>query len=100
MLYLNGPPEFSGGATTFLDIPRDRWAEDDFLKYAKVCARNYPLPPNSDCPQVKFSVIPEPGMAIVFTQEDENLVHTGDKVTEGRKYILRTDVMYLLHQTD
>lgn len=38
-----------------------------------------------------FSVWPEQGMAVWFSH---GLSHEGAVVTEGRKYVLRTDVMY------
>ena len=38
-----------------------------------------------------LSVTPETGMALVFTH---NVLHRGAPVTEGRKYVLRSDVMY------
>jgi predicted 2-oxoglutarate/Fe(II)-dependent dioxygenase YbiX len=44
--------------------------------------------------QIKFletPVKPKPGMALVFRHE---LWHEGAAVTRGRKYVLRTDVMY------
>ena len=39
----------------------------------------------------RFSVTPENGLALFFTHA---LRHKGEPVTEGRKYVLRTDVMY------
>lgn len=39
----------------------------------------------------KASITPAAGMALVF---DHYLVHEGTPVLEGRKYVLRTDVMY------
>ena len=38
-----------------------------------------------------FSVTPSTGLALFFTHM---LPHKGQPVTEGRKYVLRTDVMY------
>lgn len=42
---------------------------------------------------VDVSVKPEKGMALVFIHE---VLHRGSPVTEGRKYVLRSDVMYSL----
>jgi len=67
MLYLNGADEFEGGTTNFVDHRAKK---------------------------VKYKVIPEPGMAVVFVQEDLDLLHEGSKLTSGTKYILRSDVMY------
>lgn len=40
-------------------------------------------------------VKPEPGMALIFRQPpDKALTHDGEKVEEGLKYLLRTDIMY------
>ncbi|MEM7233635.1 MAG: 2OG-Fe(II) oxygenase, partial [Planctomycetota bacterium] len=38
-----------------------------------------------------LSVCPEPGMALLF---EHDLWHEGVPVTEGCKYVLRTDVLY------
>jgi len=37
------------------------------------------------------TVVPEKGMALVFTH---NVLHRGAPVTSGRKYVLRSDVMF------
>lgn len=72
MVYLNSQvevdpdiPTFSGGATQFVQGSR-----------------------------IKHSVVPEAGMAIIFTQAEPELTHEGEVVTDGKKYMLRTDVMY------
>jgi hypothetical protein len=39
----------------------------------------------------RTSVIPEAGMALVFVHR---ILHQGGPVTRGRKYVLRSDVMY------
>ena len=64
MVYLNGG--FTGGETSFSD--------------------NAPTPRFAD-----FSVTPDTGLALFFKHM---LLHKGQPVTEGRKYVLRTDVMY------
>jgi hypothetical protein len=72
MLYLNSHepcanlPTFVGGAT-------------EFTTHGK---------------RVKYSVAPEPGLALIFTQEDDDMLHRGELVTSGTKYILRSDAMY------
>jgi hypothetical protein len=74
MIYLNSPqspersslPSFSGGKTAFLRTDGS----------------------------VKHSVTPEAGTAIIFTQAVPELTHEGGTVTNGTKYIYRTDVMY------
>jgi len=38
-------------------------------------------------------VAPQTGLAIVFYQNSK-LPHIGEAITEGRKYIMRTDIMY------
>lgn len=65
MLYLNDHSEFQGGHTRFYE---DRWDE-----------------------RVVRSVPPETGTGIVF---EHALWHDGQSVTNGVKYVLRTDVMY------
>lgn len=39
----------------------------------------------------EIAVVPETGLALIFRHE---LWHEGAEVTSGRKYVLRTDVMY------
>jgi len=68
MLYLDSPKDgdYEGGNTNFLTRSK----------------------------QLKYSVVPEAGMALVFVQEDIDLYHEGAKLTKGIKHILRSDVMY------
>jgi hypothetical protein len=40
---------------------------------------------------LQFAVRPSPGKALVF---DHRWLHEGAAVRKGRKYVLRTDVMY------
>jgi len=40
-------------------------------------------------------VAPKTGMALLF-RHDDVLLHSGELVTRGKKYVLRTDVMYRL----
>jgi hypothetical protein len=40
---------------------------------------------------ITHQVVPEPGMALVFWHP---ILHEGDRVTSGVKYIMRTDVVY------
>ncbi len=81
-LYLNcGDPEepdpkkqeFKGGATTFLDP--SVWDEDNATGH---------------------SVHPKTGSVLLF---EHALLHRGDAVKSGRKYALRTDVMYDLSES-
>ena len=65
MIYLNA--DFTGGGTTFSD-----WDSN---------------PEFSD-----FTITPETGKALLFYHP---IVHRGDPVQSGRKYVLRTDVMYM-----
>ena len=64
MVYLNGG--FAGGETTFTDDRTTPRFRD-------------------------FAVTPDAGLALFFTHM---LLHKGEPVTDGRKYVLRTDVMY------
>lgn len=43
----------------------------------------------------RISVVPQQGMALVFEHQQ---LHEGAPVESGRKYVLRTDVMYALPQ--
>lgn len=65
MIYLND--DFEGGGTTFLKIR------------------------NQSTGKSPLRVQPRTGMALVFYH---HVVHEGEPVTQGRKYVLRTDVMY------
>lgn len=64
MLYLNDG--FKGGKTSFNDSYSDRMFND-------------------------FQVVPQTGMALFFLH---SIYHKGEPVLQGRKYVLRTDVMY------
>lgn len=64
MVYLND--DFEGGETSF---------EDSY----------------SDQPFDEFKVMPKQGMALFF---EHAIHHKGEPVSRGRKYVLRTDVMY------
>lgn len=67
MVYLNDG--FEGGATEF------------HLRLAGGSLEDDPV----------TSVIPEAGMALLF---DHRILHQGSSVVSGRKYVLRSDVMY------
>lgn len=67
MFYLNGTNEFKGGTTDFVDVMTKK---------------------------LKYSVSPEPGLCLIFRQSNMDCYHLGTEVTEGLKYILRTDIMY------
>jgi predicted 2-oxoglutarate/Fe(II)-dependent dioxygenase YbiX len=64
MIYLND--DFDGGETSF----EDSYSEESFDE---------------------FKVVPQKGMALFF---EHAIHHKGEPVTRGRKYVLRTDVMY------
>jgi predicted 2-oxoglutarate/Fe(II)-dependent dioxygenase YbiX len=65
MVYLND--DFEGGATSFRD------------EYGAASIGD------------PFQVAPKKGMALLFHHP---ILHRGDPVTKGRKYVLRSDVMY------
>lgn len=67
MLYLNDRSEFSGGSTRFY---ADRY-----------------------CSEVAEEIAPQAGLAVVF---DHDYWHDGQAVTDGTKYVLRTDILYRL----
>ena len=67
LLYLSGG--FEGGATEFNFLLSGRFDDNDPV----------------------VSVVPEAGMALVFAHR---ILHRGAPVVSGRKYVLRTDVMY------
>lgn len=65
MVYLND--DFEGGTTSFTNV-QSRISTGDMLR-----------------------VTPKTGMALLFHHP---ILHRGDPVVAGRKYVLRTDVMY------
>jgi len=70
MLYLNSAGEsFTGGSTNFYTY-KDR--------------------------KLKQEVVPAAGTAIVFIQEDNDMIHDGGKLQSGTKYILRSDIMFVM----
>jgi hypothetical protein len=81
MVYLND--DFEGGCTTFF--------------ISKPIRGNGPTNPGQSvlmprqAPRPRIQVKPKTGMALVFAHR---LLHEGEAVTQGRKYVLRTDVMY------
>ena len=70
MIYLNDG--FEGGATSFAELD-DRMRDED-----------------------RLTVNPRQGMALIFAHP---LLHKGEPVVSGRKYVLRTDVMYARRST-
>jgi len=75
MFYLNGDME--GGSTRFLHLEQEASRDKEFK-----------LAESSD---VLASVAPEPGLCVLFFQP--GLLHEGEDLRAGAKYILRTDVM-------
>lgn len=69
MLYLNdGAKDFVGGATHFIAPPQ-----------------------GSRIHRIISEVVPSAGMVLVF---DHRLMHEGARLFSGKKYVIRTDVMY------
>jgi hypothetical protein len=77
MFYLNG--DFEGGATNFLDINGPSACHENQLKAAQH-------------EEIMASVAPEPGLCLLFFQP--GLLHEGEDLHRGLKYILRTDMMF------
>jgi len=78
MFYLNG--NFEGGATRFLDIDGP----------SSTCHASQLNAAKDD--EVLASVAPEPGLCLLFFQP--GLLHEGEDLHSGLKYILRTDMMF------
>jgi hypothetical protein len=83
MLYLNdgGGADFDGGETNFLLMGPRRHGSGRQSKPQKGSPQNLG----------KASVVPCAGDALVFSH---GLLHEGAAVVQGRKYCVRTDVMY------
>lgn len=72
-VYMNTVPREHGGATRFFDSNQQRGQED---------------PPT-------LSVQPEAGLSVVFRQPPgADLLHDGEELREGTKFLFRSDVMY------
>jgi len=79
MLYLNSG--YSGGNTQFLyDEMKGNYTPGTEDKQVETTVK-----------QVIATVNPQPGMAIVFLQ---NMLHEGNPLENGVKYIMRTDIMF------
>ncbi|XP_061173180.1 uncharacterized protein LOC133191693 [Saccostrea echinata] len=76
MIYLNG--DFNGGSTNFVDEAQTLHKD----KNGKYCAEKE---------NVLCKITPEEGMAILFNHQR---LHEGEQLLSGKKYILRTDIMY------
>lgn len=68
LVYLNSQDEFEGGCTNFRTPKGSGWEH--------------------------YSVVPQPGLCTVFFQDDRRCLHAGEPVTKGKKYIMRTDIMF------
>jgi hypothetical protein len=80
-LYLNeaGPTnQLKGGATTFFSTFWHSWSDSD--------------DDNNSGKVGKMNVEPKAGRVLVF--QHEGLIHSGQDVTGGVKYTMRTDIMY------
>jgi len=74
MVYLNDCEAFEGGTTDFFDSTGKKVIE---------------------------SIAPKAGLAIVFVQDDMTLLHEGTEVKGGKKYMIRTDVLFTSpHKSD
>ncbi|KAK3596503.1 hypothetical protein CHS0354_007410 [Potamilus streckersoni] len=76
MLYLNG--DFSDGCTNFVHENQTLY-KDELGRY---CAEEK---------NILHSIKPETGLAIIF---NHHRLHEGQAVRDGKKYILRSDIMY------
>lgn len=73
----------------------DEWSLFTFMVYLndgfEGGATSFSVHETGVAPDGTLRVIPKKGMALLFHHP---VVHRGDPVTAGRKYVLRTDVMY------
>ncbi|KAK6181570.1 hypothetical protein SNE40_009397 [Patella caerulea] len=76
MLYLNGG--FSGGCTNFVDEAQELHKGED----GKYCAEDK---------NIIYRIHPKSGLGIIF---NHHRLHEGQRLGDGVKYILRTDIMY------
>lgn len=78
MIYLNNGNgnDFKGGNTVFYKGDRNESSTSDVT--------------------VRYKVVPKEGMGIMFWQYEKDLLHSGEAVYDGVKYMMRTDIMYQL----
>eukprot|EP01112_Ceratiomyxa_fruticulosa_P013515 TRINITY_DN3803_c0_g2_i4.p1 TRINITY_DN3803_c0_g2~~TRINITY_DN3803_c0_g2_i4.p1 ORF type:complete len:220 (-),score=34.51 TRINITY_DN3803_c0_g2_i4:110-769(-) len=79
MVYLNGREDFEGGATNFLS--------DNQVLYINPESKIF----QGTKDNILRAVVPQAGMALIFLHP---IMHEGEQVVGGMKYILRTDIMY------
>jgi len=85
-LYLN--EDCTGGETRFLSpnvaSSSSKWSERKRLKNTKSAPKDSSL-------ETETKVVPKTGSVLLFEHE---LLHEGCEVVDGKKYVIRTDVMY------
>jgi len=83
MLYLNGSDDgeagFEGGTTNFVDDSQALWKDETTGIY------------RAQEEHIYSKIKPVAGMAIVF---NHRILHEGERVTSGQKYIMRSDLMF------
>lgn len=77
MMYLNG--DFNGGSTNWVDESQSLYKDEEKGIF---CAEKR---------NILGGVKPQPGRALVF---DHHILHEGEELQDGMKYILRSEVMY------
>ena len=91
MFYLNSSKQvdpingqFNGGSTRFFK-----------MSYYNTLYRGSNNNTNIESKDIEFAIKPEAGLAVMFMQGvNGRLLHDGEEVTDGLKYIMRTDIMY------
>mmetsp|Transcript_14877 Transcript_14877/g.15594 ORF Transcript_14877/g.15594 Transcript_14877/m.15594 type:complete len:277 (+) Transcript_14877:52-882(+) len=83
-IYLNGDGDFVGGSTRF------------YQSVDRKSRKN-----GSDSKIEEARVLPSAGRCVIFRQPNAaDYLHDGEEVTEGIKYLLRTDVMYRRNENE
>jgi len=77
MLYLNGG--FEGGTTNFISDVQKLFKDPNTGMY------------RAEEKNILLRIVPEPGMAIIFNHQ---LLHEGAQLTSGKKYIMRSDILF------
>lgn len=78
VLFLNNVPK-GGGTRFYKDEQKSQLVEDELRRFV------------GKPELVEFTVEPKVGRAVVFFH---NIMHEGVPIDEGKKYIIRSDVMY------
>ena len=100
MIYLND--DFEGGDLVFTKQKEHQPGSESTKRFVKKTIHDWPEvsnPPEwkQNTPEESLRISPVKGQAVIF---DHHLIHYAEKVIEGEKFILRSDLMSYLPSTE